>query len=196
MKGRWIKYTADQLAFIKANCILPRSELTQFVNAKFGTHYTLGQIKSLCTRKGWKTGRDGKFYAGQAFNPNSGAKGPNRTSFKKGHKPANANPLGHVRKHDEYYQIKVFDTGNSKDDYIECHRLVWQYHHGPIPAGHIVIFVDGDTSNIEIDNLRCITRGAHAIINKQGLRKVPRDALHASITLGQVIDKTSQRAKA
>ncbi|WP_430010234.1 HNH endonuclease signature motif containing protein [Methylophaga lonarensis] len=196
MKGRWIKYPQEQLAYIHANCTLPRAELTQRVNARFGTNYSVDNIKSLCTRKKWQTGRDGKFYPGQPRTPGSGAKGPNKTSFKKGNRPHNWNPIGYVRETDDgYYEIKAFDTGNSRDDYIACHRLVWQLHHGPVPDNHIIIFMDGDPSNIEIENLRCIHRGAHAIINKQQLRKVAADIRPAAVTLGELRHTIGQKAK-
>ena len=38
------------------------------------------------------------------------------------------------------------------------HHILWQQHHGPIPAGHVVAFHDSDPSNLTISNLRCIPR--------------------------------------
>jgi len=38
------------------------------------------------------------------------------------------------------------------------HRHIWTQHHGPIPKGHDVIFLDGDIRNCDLANLRCLPR--------------------------------------
>lgn len=37
-------------------------------------------------------------------------------------------------------------------------RVVWREHHGDIPEGHEVIFLDGNKKNCEIENLDCKPR--------------------------------------
>ena len=34
------------------------------------------------------------------------------------------------------------------------HRILWEQHHGPIPKGVNIVFIDGNTDNIVIENLR------------------------------------------
>ncbi len=41
------------------------------------------------------------------------------------------------------------------------HRVVWEHHNGPIPAGCHVHHHDGDPANNRIDNLRAMKRGEH-----------------------------------
>lgn len=85
---------------------------------------------------------------------------PNTTKhhFKKGQTPHNHQPIGTTRISDGYLQVKTADTGNTVRDYQPVHHLVWIEKHGPIPADHCVIFKDKDRSNIELDNLECISR--------------------------------------
>lgn len=47
-------------------------------------------------------------------------------------------------------------TGRSGE--LQLHRLIWIDLHGPIPAGHQVMFRDGDRQNVDPDNLYCEKR--------------------------------------
>ncbi len=42
------------------------------------------------------------------------------------------------------------------------HRVVWEYHHGPIPDGFAVHHIDHDRFNNQIENLELMERGEHA----------------------------------
>ena len=44
---------------------------------------------------------------------------------------------------------------------LSLHRVVWEFHHGPIPATHHVHHLDFDTSNNQIANLAIMPRGHH-----------------------------------
>lgn len=60
-----------------------------------------------------------------------------------------------------------------KDGYLRCtrgaarkaggtaylHRMVWEDHHGPIPAQHMICFRDGNRANCAIENLMCVQIG-------------------------------------
>lgn len=81
------------------------------------------------------------------------------TRFKPGQKPHTWNPVGHERMSKEgYLERKIADTGVTKRDYVQVHRLVWMARHGDIPAGHIISFKDGNKRNFDIGNLECISR--------------------------------------
>lgn len=59
MRGSPIRYSAEELAWIKACSDLPRVELHQlFVQIFDRPEVTFDNIKSLCSRQGWKTGPD------------------------------------------------------------------------------------------------------------------------------------------
>lgn len=69
-------------------------------------------------------------------------------------------PIGATRWTKEgYLQLKVTDTGNTVTDFVEAHRLIWEDSNGPIPAGSVVVFRDGDRENLLIENLELVTRG-------------------------------------
>lgn len=77
-----------------------------------------------------------------------------RTTFKKGTVPSNHKPVGYERKtKDGYWEIKVAEPNLFKAK----HRILWEQHHGPIPKGVNIVFIDGNTDNITIENLRAET---------------------------------------
>lgn len=196
MKRKILNWTPEIVKFIKAREEMPRHELAEQINSEFDTDFTYEQVRGFCKRNGIMTGRNGCFVKGQKRLPGSGAKGPTSTSFKKGEKPHNHLPIGSKRFTTEgYWQTKLYDTGHHSNDWIETHRIIWEQHNGPIPDDHFIIFVDGDSNNLSIDNFRCVSRGAHAVINRKGLRNVEPEARHAAITLGQLIHKTTQVGK-
>ena len=110
-KGSAIHYSQEQLDFIKANCTLSRKDLTEKVNGVFGSEFSVDQIKSLCIRNKWKSGRTGCFEKGSK--PwNTGTKGvckPNSGNFKKGQISWNKKPVGYERicSKDGYVLIKT-----------------------------------------------------------------------------------------
>lgn len=76
------------------------------------------------------------------------------TCFKKGNIPPNHKPVGYERKsRDGYWEVKVAEPRTFKAK----HRLLWEQHHGPIPKGVNIVFIDGNTDNITIENLRAET---------------------------------------
>lgn len=84
------------------------------------------------------------------------------TFFKKGNKPHNTKFDGYERINSEgYTEVRV-----AQRVFVPKHRLIWKQHYGRIPEGHIVIFADGDKTNFAIENLVCVSRGDHAILNK------------------------------
>lgn len=85
------------------------------------------------------------------------------TQFKKGRAPHNTLPLGSERiTPDGYLEIKTSMKGKSNAErWTAKQRLVWEQHHGPIPAGCIIVFKDGNNRNFNIDNLEMRTRREH-----------------------------------
>lgn len=166
-KGIAVSYPEAVLAFIQRNATMPRHELTNLVNQEFGTAYTQAQITGLCTRKGWLTGRTGQFHKGMTT-WNKGKKGlcvSPASTFKKGHIPHNARPVGHERidTKDGYIYVKV----DGLRTMVLKHRHVWEQANGPVPEGHVVVFRDGNRMNCSLDNLLLVKRGVLAVMNKR-----------------------------
>lgn len=77
-----------------------------------------------------------------------------KTRFKKGHRPANWQPIGAERINgDGYRDRKLTDTGYPPRDWVAIHRINWMAAHGPIPKGFVVAFKDGNKLNTSVENL-------------------------------------------
>lgn len=71
--------------------------------------------------------------------------------FDKGNVPHNYLEDGEERLHDDG---RRFMKVNGK--WVLKSRIVWEQANSAIPHGYRIIFVDGDQSNCELSNLRCI----------------------------------------
>ena len=166
-------------------------EIQSMMSCKFGFDYTHHQIKGAITRNKLNTGRTGRFEKGRAT-WNKGTKGltkANVTSFKKGQKPHNYKPLGSERiTKDGYCEIKVSDTGRR---WKSKHLVVYEKHHGKVPRGSVVIFLDGDKRNFDIDNLHLVTRGQLAMLNKNSLIQKDAELTKTAINVVDLMKKIS-----
>jgi hypothetical protein len=96
------------------------------------------------------------------------------TQFRKGNKPHTWKPIGTERLTKEgYLQRKIADTGNTVDDFVEVHRLLWEQAKGPIPPGHVVVFKDRDRTHVQLDNLELITRAD--LVRRNTFHNLPED---------------------
>lgn len=118
---------------------------------KLGLRKPAGATNTGCFAKGMEPWNKGRPF-------DSGGRS-HETRFKVGQKPHTWHPIGHERvTKDGYRERKMTDTGCTRRDYVGLHILLWREHHGDIPAGHAVVFRNGDKADIRIDNLECITR--------------------------------------
>ena len=86
--------------------------------------------------------------------------------FKKGNVPWCTRELYSERiDKDGYILIKIAEPNK----WVGKHRWVYEQEHGAIPANSVIIFADGDKSNLDIDNLICVTRNELKVLNKYGL---------------------------
>lgn len=168
-----MKYTAEQLEFIKSNCNMPRKELTELFNLTFKENRSLKAIRAICKRYGWLV--DKKYWHFNKGNKpfNKGLKGfmkPNKTSFKKGNVPHNYRPVGSERlTKDGYIQVKIKDPKTWRLKHI----YVWEQANGKLPNGHCIVFNDGNRQNCELSNLQLITRNENARFNQSGYSHYP-----------------------
>ena len=195
-----IIYSDVELAWIKDNCELPRTELHAKFVCKFKrTDVEIHDLKSLCTRKGWKTGRTGCFEKG-SVSWNKGKKGYHAPGsekgwFKKGQVPPNRKPFGHERvcPKDGYILIKV-DMDHPhfpgrRGYYMAKQRYLYEQEHGPIPKGMVLRCLDGDKLNVDLDNWELITQALNARLNQRGYNDVPDDLKPAAMTSAKIVDK-------
>lgn len=176
MKGRAINYLPEELVWIEANRTLPR----RVRHARFCWIFqrddvTETQLNSLCKRKGWKTGRTGRFVAGATGGPLSPehraafmAAGE-KTRFKKGQLPHNTKFAGHERiTHDGYVEISIDEvnphTGFERR-YVLKHRWLWEKANGPVPEGHRLKCLDGDKANCDPSNWEALPKALAPRLN-------------------------------
>jgi hypothetical protein len=171
------KWDAGELAWIESNCTMPRRDLhAAFCKRFWRTDVSVDDIKALCTRNGWKTGRDGRIQKG-SVSWNTGKKMPynaNRakTQFKKGHRGGVAKerykPLGTERlSKDGYLERKIHDGMPLQSRWRAVHLVNWEAINGPLPKGHCLKCRDGDKSNTDPSNWQLIPLGVNALLNSR-----------------------------
>ena len=161
MKGAKINYTEHELDFIKANCTLLIADLHRAFVFKFKRiDVSAVNLSALRKRNGWKTGRTGCFEKGNApFNKGQKgwfAKGTEATRFVKGQSPSNCAAVGAIRTlEDGYLEMKMAE---GLRQWRLLQRVIWERLNGAIPQGMLVVFLDGDKTNIDVTNLTLMTK--------------------------------------
>ena len=167
MKGAIIPYSEAELAWLKARAEMKRCALHAAFCATFSRDDVgFENLRALMKRKGWHTGRSGRFETGQ-HSWNKGKRIPvsdafKATMFKKGHRPHNQNYIGHERiSHEGYVEVSVAERNpysNADRRYVTKHRLLWEKMNGPVPDGHCLKCLDSDKTNTDPANWLAIPR--------------------------------------
>lgn len=168
------------------------------LNERFGTSYTASQIKGYYANHKLNSGLTGRFEKGQ-MSHNKGKKMPpevyekaKETMFKKGNIPVNHREVGSERiTKDGYVEIKIAEPNKWRLK----HLVVWEKENGPLPRGHAILFLDGNAQNVELSNLRLVTRSELLIINRQGLKSNNADVTNTAVALAKLIDQTNKKAR-
>lgn len=196
MKGRAIPYSADELAWLEENRLLPLAEYRAGFLAAFGREdVTPANLHSLRKRNGWKTGRTGHFTKGAApMNkgvpclPGKGGRHPNAraTHFRTGERQGKAvklwKPVGTERVMDGYLQRKINDDMPLHRRWRAVHLIEWEAANGPIPEGHVLKCLDGDRMNTAPDNWQAVPRGVLSRLNGGRWKKrLAFDAAHPEV---------------
>lgn len=106
-----------------------------------------------------------------------------KTQFKSGQKPPNYKPVGSQRTTgDGILQVKVSDTGYPPDDWKSVHSELWKKHNGEIPDGSVVIFRNGNKTDIRIENLALVTRVE--LIKHNSIMRYPPEVRQVMRTVG------------
>lgn len=129
------------------------------------------------------------------------------TMFKKGrpaHEARNYQPIGTLRiSKDGYLERKVTDDHPvPARRWVGVHRLVWEAANGPVPTGHVVVFMPGrrtaSESGITLDALELVTRAE--LMRRNTRHRFPKEladliALRASLTR-KINNKNRKRSEA
>lgn len=190
MKGRWIEWTADQLAWIEARREMPRRELHTAFVATFGRDdVSQSNITALCKRRGWFTGRNGRLEKCNVPH-NKGVKGwtapgSEKGWFRKGGRRGVATrlykPIGTERlSKDGYVQRKVNDDLPLQRRWRGVHLINWEAQHGPVPEGHALKCLDGNRLNTDAANWHPVPRSSLPRL-AAGKRGIPYDTAPAEL---------------
>lgn len=187
-------FPAEVREFIEAHYMgVGPKKMTEMLNWIFGTSYTKGQVKGFYHNHGLNSGLTGRFEKGHVSH-NKGRKGwsapgTEATRFRQGQLPHNTKPIGWERTQDGYIYVKVRmrpSRQDCNDNFVPKHHLVWEAEHGPVPDGHVVIFLDGDRTNFALDNLALVSLQENQILNRRGLRSSDPELTEAGIAVSRV----------
>lgn len=184
--------------------------MAEMVNAKFGTNFTAEQIKGYYHRNKLDSGLTGYFPKGQPswtkgltwddFMPKESQEHSRRTQYKKGHIPHNGGaPIGELRERtDKTGRVYVYVKTAQPGTWRPKHVVEWEKHHGPVPAGYVVSFCDGNSRNWNINNLIISTRAEHAIKNHLNVHGYDRQSEAVANRIADIklaINKKKRRKK-
>jgi hypothetical protein len=178
--GRHIRYSADEIAWLRDNRTLPIKDYHAAFFAAFGREdVTEAKLHSLRKRLRLKTGRSGHFEKGASpwskgkklpFNANSAA-----TQFKKGQVPHTYRGAGHESVGDDGYVHIVIDAANpwtgASTWRVHKHRYLWEQKNGPVPDGMVLKCLDSDKLNTDPSNWEPVPREVLARLNGGRHRK-------------------------
>lgn len=195
MKGKRIKYSAKELAWLKANRSLVIGDYVSGFRAKFRKDVSASNLHSLRKRKGWKTGRSGRFEKGivpankgKTCAPGTGGRHPNarKTQFKKGQVPHTWRGAGHERIDSKSgYVVMIVAERNpwtgTKTRPVFKHRWLWEKANGPIPDGYVLKCLDGDKTNCDPSNWVAIPRALLPRLAGGRWGRVPFDTAPAEL---------------
>ena len=183
--------------------------LTDLINQKFETEFTISQIASFRYKIGALSGIDtsknfiesGKRYRYKkgnipAIKGTKGLTSANRTSFKPGNKPKNQLAIGtEILRQDGYLYRKIAETKPARFGWKQVHHIEYKKHYGQIPEGYRVIFLDQNRLNFNKDNLQLVPIGHMATINR--MRLLTDDPLinKVQISITAVISKIERLKK-
>jgi hypothetical protein len=111
--------------------------------------------------------------------------------FQKGNKPTNYLPVGteRFRSADNYTYVKVADPNVWKLK----QRMIYESIFGEIPNDKNIIFLDKDTTNFNIDNLKLIDKKENMLLNT--IHNYPKPIKESIFLLKKIKNKIKQLKK-
>jgi len=196
-------YTEEEHAFMKS--FVPGhtyKEIREEFLKRFGGELAESFPSSYINNHNLNTGLSGRFKKGMTpankgkkMSPELYAKSA-PTMFKPGQMPQNTDLIGTEKLlADGYIWVKIDNQPKVKKtvNWIQKHRKIWQEQNGPIPEGHVIIFLDGDRTNFDIDNLACISKAENARLNQRKLRFDNADLTKSGVEIAKVLNAIGQR---
>ena len=134
------------------------SEIVELMSKKFNYPFRKTQIKSAMTKYKIKNGMKSKVPKG--LKP-----------WNKGLQIGNSHIHNLKNVGDEYINSDgfVMIKLDNPTRWVHKHRYLYEQQFGEIPKDKVIIFLDGDKTNLSLDNLYCITRKQLMKMNQNNL---------------------------
>ena len=185
-----------------------QSETIAAFHEKFGIELTVGQLKNRKAVLGLRSGTlGGRFESGNVppnrgkawadYMPEDAQERCRATQFRKGDLPHNTLPVGSERvTSDGYVEVKVAMRPSGRtahDNWVPKARLVWERENGrSVPEGSMVVFLDGDPTNLDPANLALETRAEHAVIARSHMSYADRVSHEVAVAIARLMHASSE----
>lgn len=118
------------------------------------------------------------------------------TQFKPGNRSGRAleiyQPIGTERlSKDGYLERKIHDGWPLQRRWRAVHLLEWEAINGPLPAGHAVVFRDGNKRNLALDNLELVTRAE--LMRRNSVYRYGQEIAQLSLLRGNITKQINKR---
>lgn len=195
-------YTDEQEQFLIINVKgISLKELTKQFNKKFNLNLSESAIANKKHKlnlssgivggqfqKGqnaWNKGKEWKEYMSKKGQINS-----LKTTFKKGNIPHNHRAVGSERiTKNGYIEIKIKEPNK----WQLKHRYIYEKKYGKIPKGYNLIFLDGNKQNLEITNLKMVSKAEDLIMNNNNLFTKNKELTNTGAIIAKVINETNKK---
>ena len=181
-------------------------EIANAFEREFGIRLTRAQVKNAKTRLGVASGTHGGCFwpghvpanRGRTWDemgvPEESRERMRTGQFRPGQLPRNARdlPVGSERvNRDGYVEVKVEERpsggGPAHDNWRPKAHIVWETANGrALRPGEVVVFADGDRSNLDPGNLVAMTRAEHNVIVTRGIPYADRATCETAIRIARV----------
>ena len=96
----------------------------------------------------------------------------------------NRKPVGTVKRHGKFLNIKINAT-----QWQTLHRFTWERHHcKKVPEGFMIAFADGNSDNVDIDNLVCVPESISLVISHNNKANTSDPNLNKAIMLTEALN--------
>lgn len=199
---RWIKYTKQEMTFLRQNNHLKRREMHAAFVEKFNRpEIKIYHLKDLCRKHGWVSpnrrpkvifsSTEIDFVRQHASMTSSKLHSLFVETFDRldvkaywidvlrrrlGLSKPKLRPAGfEVANGYGYIRVRL-DQQNPREpckNFALKHRLLWERQHGPIPKGYRLKCLSGDRSNCDPSNWECVPNGVIGRVRARGFKNAP-----------------------
>ena len=183
--ARYTKLFPKEVAeYIRANCKgVLLADMTERLNAEFGTKYTRKQIKAYYGNHHIVSGTTGR--CAKRHRPQKGVYPESLRKWQSENKGARKSKYSAgdvVKRKDGYLYRKVDGCG----DLAKQHHYVWEQANGPVPRGYMLIFKDGDRTNCELENLALVSRAENTYLTRKKMRFTDPQLTECAVNLAKL----------